>query len=217
MPVRIGAVSPMDNAMEAIGEAFAEQWPEAELFHVLDESLYLDFAGGKPQTDETGERLSKLLHYAADCRADGLLFTGSVFGRWVEAARADMDIPCLTSHEAMIEEAFTHGSRLGILTTVAGSLKCLVDDIDRYSKAQGQSVTITDHILDAARPIILSGDVETHDRMVAEAADQMTDCDCLMLGQFSMTNAMRLFTDMPERPVLTSAHTAVRKLKRLLG
>ena len=45
----------------------------------------------------------------------------------------------------------------------------------------------------------------------------MTDCDCLMLGQFSMTNAMRLFTDMPERPVLTSAHTAVRKLKRLLG
>ena len=53
--------------------------------------------------------------------------------------------------------------------------------------------------------------------MVAEAADQMTDCDCLMLGQFSMTNAMRLFTDMPERPVLTSAHTAVRKLKRLLG
>jgi hypothetical protein len=217
MPVRIGAVSPMDNAMEAIGEAFAEQWPEAELFHVLDESLYLDFAGGKPQTDETGERLSKLLHYAADCRADGLLFTGSVFGRWVEAARADMDIPCLTSHEAMIEEAFTHGSRLGILTTVAGSLKCLVDDIDRYSKAQGQSVTITDHILDAARPIILSGDVETHDRMVAEAADQMTDCDCLMLGQFSMTSAMRLFTDMPERPVLTSAHTAVRKLKRLLG
>lgn len=217
MPVRIGAVSPMDNAMEAIGEAFAEQWPEAELFHVLDESLYLDFAGGKPQTDETGERLSKLLHYAADCRADGLLFTGSVFGRWVEAARADMDIPCLTSHEAMIEEAFTHGSRLGILTTVAGSLKCLVDDIDRYSRAQGQSVTITDHILDAARPIILAGDVETHDRMVAEAADQMTDCDCLMLGQFSMTNAMRLFTDMPERPVLTSAHTAVRKLKRLLG
>ena len=47
MSVRIGAVSPMDNAMEAIGAAFAEQWPEAELFHVLDESLYLDFAGGK--------------------------------------------------------------------------------------------------------------------------------------------------------------------------
>ena len=217
MPVRIGAVSPMDNAMEAIGEAFAELWPEAELFHVLDESLYLDFAGGKPQTDETGERVSRLLHYAADCKADGPLFTGSVFGRWVEAARADMDIPCLTSHEAMIEEAFTHGARLGILTTVSGSLKCLVDDIDRYSKEHDKPITITDHIEDAARPIILAGDIETHDRMVADAADKMTDCDCLMLGQFSMANAISKFTDMPDRPVLTSPHTAVRKLKRLLG
>ena len=217
MPVRIGAVSPMDNAMDAISAAFAELWPEAELFHVLDESLYLDFAGGKPQTDETGERLSKLLDYAAGCHADGLLFTGSVFGRWVEAARSDMDIPCLTSHEAMIEEAFTHGSRLGILTTVSGSLKCLVDDIDRHSKERGKPVTVTAHVLDAARSIILAGDVETHDQMVADTADEMTDCDCLMLGQFSMTSAMRLFTDMPDRPVLTSAHTAVRKLKRLLG
>ena len=217
MPVRIGAVSPMDNAMDAIGEAFAALWPEAELFHVLDESLYLDFAGGTPQTDETGERVSRLLHYAADCHADGLLFTGSVFGRWVEAARADMDIPCLTSHEAMIEEAFTHGSRLGILTTAPGSLKCLVEDIDRYSKDQGKPVTVTDHIEDSARPIILAGDVETHDQMVAAAADKIIDCDCLMLGQFSMTGAISRFTDMPDRPVLTSAHTAVRKLQRLLG
>ena len=217
MPVRIGAVSPMDNAMDAISEAFEEIWPEAELFHVLDESLYLDFAGGKPQNEETGTRLSSLMHYAADCRADGLLFTGSVFGRWVEAAREDMDVPCLTSHEAMIEEAFETGARLGILTTAPGSLKCLVEDIDRYSKKTGKAVTITDHIEDAARPIILAGDIETHDRMVADAADRMTDCDCLMLGQFSMTSAIRLFTEVPQRPVLTSAHTAARKLKRLLG
>ena len=53
--------------------------------------------------------------------------------------------------------------------------------------------------------------------MVADAADRMTDCDCLMLGQFSMTNAIKLFTDIPDRPVLTSAHSAVRKLKRLLA
>ena len=70
---------------------------------------------------------------------------------------------------------------------------------------------------DAARPIILAGDVETHDRMVADAADRMTECDCLMLGQFSMTSAVKQFTDMPHRPVLTAPHTSVRKLKRLLG
>jgi hypothetical protein len=45
----------------------------------------------------------------------------------------------------------------------------------------------------------------------------MTECDCLMLGQFSMTSAVKQFTDMPHRPVLTAPHTSVRKLKRLLG
>jgi Asp/Glu/hydantoin racemase len=216
MTVRIGIVSPMDNAMVAVNEVFEELWPEAEIFNLLDESLYLDFAGGKPQTEETGVRVAKLLHYAAECGADGMMFTGSVFGRWVRAARADIAVPCLTSHEAMIEEAFETGSRLGILVTAPGSLKCLVEDIDVHSKETGKAVTITDHIEDAARPIILAGDLETHDRMVADAADRMTDCDCLMLGQFSMTSAMKLFRDMPDRPVLTSSHAAVRKLKRLL-
>jgi hypothetical protein len=216
MPARIGIVSPMAIAMEAVSDVFRLEWPEAEVFNVLDESLYLDFAGGRPQTQETGERLSTLLHYAADCHADGIMFTGSVFARWVRAARTDIGVPCLTSHEAMIEEAFEAGSRLGILVTAPGSLKCLVEDIDVYSKETGKAVTITDHIEDAARPFILAGDLETHDRMVAAAADRMTDCDCLMLGQFSMTSAIAKFKDIPGRSVLTSAHAAVRKLKRLL-
>src|SRR3546814_10856400 len=115
----------MAIASAAIADAFAEIWPEAQPVSLLDESLYLDFAGGRPQSAETGDRVSKLLHYAADCRADGLVFTGSVFGRWVEAARGDIGVPCLPSYEAMIEEAFALGDRFGILTTAAGTLRCL--------------------------------------------------------------------------------------------
>lgn len=217
MTARITVVSPMDLAMEIVGEAFAEIWPEAQVVNLLDESLYADFAGGKPQTEETGRRLSELLHYAADCGPDGMIFVGSVFGRWVEAARVDIDIPCLTSYEAMIEEAFTHGDRFGILTTAAGTLKCLVEDVDRYSKEHGLTCSITDHIEDAARPVILAGDIETHDRMVAAAAAKMTDCDVLMLGQFSMGNAAKVIADVPGRPVLTAPQAGVRKLRRLLG
>ncbi|HCP01633.1 MAG TPA: hypothetical protein DIT35_09090 [Rhodospirillaceae bacterium] len=117
----------------------------------------------------------------------------------------------------MIEEAVALGSRLGILTTASGSLKCLVEDIGRYTKQQGKSVIIKEHVEAAARPVILSGDIDTHDELVASAANKITDCDCLMLGQFSMTGAVKRFADMPQRPVLTSAHAAVRKLKRQLG
>ena len=121
------------------------------------------------------------------------------------------------SFEAMIEEAFACGDRFGILVTAPGTLKCLIEDIDRYSRAHNLTCSITDHIEDAARPIILAGDIETHDRMVAAAAAKMTDCDCLMLGQFSMGRAAQAIADVPGRPVLTAPEAGVRKLKRLLG
>ena len=52
--------------------------------------------------------------------------------------------------------------------------------------------------------------------MVAAAAAKMTDCDCLMLGQFSMDTAAKKIAEVPGRPVLTAPRTAVEKLKRLL-
>ena len=214
---RIGIVSPMAIASEAVTAAFAELWPEAEPINLLDESLYADFAGGKGVTDETYRRVATLLQYSQDCGAKGIVFTGSVFGRTVEAGRENLSVPVLTSHEAMIEEAFKCGSRFGILTTAAGSLRCLADDIERHAQVNGLSYTLTDHIEDAARPVILAGDFERHDQMVAAAADKMTDCDCLLLGQFSMDQAAKKFADVPGRPVLTPPRTAVEKLKRLLA
>jgi Asp/Glu/hydantoin racemase len=117
----------------------------------------------------------------------------------------------------MIEAAFECGSRFGILTTAAGSLRCLADDIARYAEERDLSFTMIDHIEDAARPVILAGDIERHDEMVAAAAAKMTDCDCLLLGQFSMETSAKKIADVPGRPVLTPPRTAVQKLKRLLG
>ncbi len=213
--IRIGVVSPMAMANDTASQAFDELWPEAEIVNLLDESLYADFAG-KEITDETYRRIAVLLQYSQDSGAQGLVFTGSVFGRPVEAARKNLSVPVLTCHEAMIEAAFECGSRMGILTTAAGSLRCLADDIERYAQANGLSYTLTDHIEDAARPVILAGDMERHDDMVAEAAAKITDCDCLMLGQFTMAPAAKKIADVPGRPVLTAPHTAVLKLKRLL-
>jgi len=215
--IRIGVVSPMAIANDTVGEAFAELWPEAEIINLIDESLYADFAGGKQVTEETYRRVAILLQYSQDSGARGIVFTGSVFGRVVEAGREKLSVPVLTSHEAMIEAAFERGSRFGILTTAAGSLRCLADDIERYAQANGLSYTLTDHIEDAARPVILAGDMDRHDEMVAAAAAKMTDCDCLLLGQFSMARAAKQFAEVPGRPVLTPPHTAVEKLKRLLA
>ena len=218
--VRIGVVSPTDVAFPTIGDAFERIWPEAQPIRLLDDSLYADFvdgdfAVGARMPDEAFGRVAALLRYSRDTRADGIIFCGSVFGRLVEAGRAGFDIPVLTSYEGMIEEAFGCGRRLGVLATTAGTVACLSDDIARHAKARGFDYSIVTGVAEGAFPKMLDGDIEGHDAMVVAAAAGMTDCDCLMLGQFSMGLVPAKIADVPGRPVLTAPHAAVRKMKSL--
>ena len=54
------------------------------------------------------------------------------------------------------------------------------------------------------------------DRLIAEAAAEMTDVDVLILEKFTMSGARDAIAEVPGRPVLTAPNEAVKKLRRLL-
>ena len=220
--IRIGVLSPVDVAFLAVKDAFAELWPEAKVVCLLDESLYADFINPDftvdPQLpDEAYARIADLFRYSRKSGADGIIFCGSVFGALVEAGREGLDFPVLTSFEGMIEAAFAQGPRLGIVSSAEGSLTCLSDDVARYAEAHGHDYTIVSHIADGAFQKVLAGDRDGADAMVVDAAARLTECDSLMLAQFSMGSAAAKIADLPGRPVLTAPQGAVEKLKRLLA
>jgi len=217
MPVRIGIVAPMLITIEPMMSAFSEIWPEAQPLAIADETLYADFAGGKPITDETYSRVASLMRHAATTRCDGLVFTGSVFGDPVRRVRDEFDVPVLTSYEAMIDEAFDAGSRFAILSTAPGGMKALIGDVEAEAERRGTAITIDNHVAAEARAPIIAGDVATHDRIVVAAADRMIDYDCLMFAQVSMGLVAKQVTPVPGRPVLTAAEATVRKFRTLLG
>jgi len=72
-------------------------------------------------------------------------------------------------------------------------------------------------VVDGAFEILLEGDRPAHDDLVVASAAAMTDCDSLMLGQFSMGLVPRKITPMEGRPVFTAPYTAVAKLKAELA
>ncbi|MBO6782937.1 MAG: hypothetical protein JJ899_06655 [Alphaproteobacteria bacterium] len=219
---RIGVVSPTEVAFPTVRAAFEELWPDAQPVCVLDQSLYADFINAdmtvpEVMPDEAYERIARLLRYAEESGADAIIFCGSVFGRLVEAGREGMGVPVLTSYEGMIEAAFAEGNRLGILATTPGTIKCLSDDIERYAAAHGLDYTIASGVAEGAFETLLDGDRDGHDDIVVASAAQMTDCDSLMLGQFSMGLVPRKITPVPGRPVFTAPETAVAKLKSMLA
>jgi hypothetical protein len=61
-----------------------------------------------------------------------------------------------------------------------------------------------------------AGRRDAHDRLVAAAVERAVDCDALVVSMISMIPAVLAVPPLPGRTVLTSANTAVAKLKALV-
>ena len=215
---RIGLVHALHASIAPIEAAFLESWPEAETVSLYDQSLYADFNKTRKLTPEIFRRIEGLLRFSRETGAEAILFTGSLFGDPVEAAREKLDVPVLTAYEAMIEEAFASAERprLGMLSTAAGTADMMSTDIKEYAEANGREYELDSRFVAGAIDALLWGDREEHDELVAAAAAQLGDCDALLLAQFSMAPVAKRLPPVEGRKVLSSPGSAVAKLKRLL-
>jgi hypothetical protein len=105
---------------------------------------------------------------------------------------------------------------MGMVATTQSTVDCLSDDVARYAAANGLDYSITAQVAEGAFQTLLDGDRDGHDAIVVAAAETITDCDSLLLGQFSMGLVPQKITPVAGRPVLTAPHTAVAKMRALL-
>jgi hypothetical protein len=209
--MRIALIHALQHSLQPIAASFAKLWPEAELMNLLDDSLSTDLAREGGLTRGMTERFLKLGRYASGTGAEAILFTCSAFGPCIEAvARAERPIPVLKPNEAMIEQAVAKGRRIGLLSTFAPTLASMPREFP-------ESVQVVPKLADGALTALNRGDAAEHDRLIAEAARALRDCDVIALAQFSMARAAPLVAQASSQPVLTSPESAVRKLREMLS
>jgi hypothetical protein len=209
--MRIALVHALKHSIVPIEAAFASHWPEARLMNLLDDSLSADVARDGGITAAMTERFLKLGRYAKGAGADAILFTCSAFGVCIEAvAREQAPMPVLKPNEAMIEQAIGKGRRIGLLSTFAPTLLSMPPEFPG-------SVEIVPKLAEGALAALDRGDRAEHDRLVAEAAKDLRDCDLIALAQYSMAPAASLVAEASGRPVVTTPDSAVLKLKQALS
>lgn len=214
---RIALIHATSVAIQPIGEAFHQLWPAARITHLLEDSLAADLAAEGRLTERMIERFIALARYAQGCGADAVLFTCSAFGVAIEAAAAAVAIPVLKPNEAMLEEALTAGTRIGLLATFEPSIPSLKAELEQMAETRKIPLEIMTRAVPAALTALHAGSSADHDRLIADAAHEIGDCDALILGQFSMASAARAIPVRPRRKVLTSPGSAVTRLKELLA
>lgn len=216
MPNRIALIHAVTVAIEPVEAAFGKLWPEVERVNLLDDSLSVDRAKSPDLTPAINDRIARLGAYARDIGADGILFTCSAFGAAIEAVARAARVPVLKPNEAMFEAALATGRRIGMLATFERSIPSMEAEFRELANASGSAATLQSICVPAAMVALQKGDAATHNRMLAEAAPDLRDCDAILLAQFSTSRAAEAVQARVSCPVLTSPGTAVTKLKRAI-
>jgi aspartate/glutamate racemase len=211
---RIALVHAVTVAIVPVAAAFAEQWPEAKTFNVLDDSLSPDRAADAQLTAAMSSRIDALAHYAASTGADGILFTCSAFGPAIEAAARSLPVPVLKPNEAMFEQALAQGRRVGMLATFAPSVESMEAEFRELATLRGADATITTVFVHDPMASLKAGDADRHNALLAAAAPRLAECDVLLLAHFSTSRARDAVTAASAAPVLTSPHAAVDLLRK---
>jgi len=217
MSARIALIHATRAAIGPVETAFAGLWPAAEIWNLLDESLSREIDAAGELTQALTDRFIDLGTYVKDTGVDGILFTCSAFGPAIDECARRFDIPAMKPNQALLETALEGGGTIGLLATHPPTLPNMKAQLEMLAEETGRRVNVRAVLAEGAWAHLGAGDQAAHDAVVIETAKQLSGCDCIALGQFSMAQLADAIQAAVTPPVLSSPHTAVAKMKALLG
>src|SRR5205085_7606092 len=180
--------------VEPIRAAFERHWPQARCMNLLDDSLSVDRAEAGQLTDAMVQRFVELASYAQRTGCGGILFTCSAFGPAIEVAARATGLPTLKPNEAMFEQALAVKARgatlkLGLLATFEASIASMASELQAMARARGTVLALRSVFVPEPMDDLAQGRPADHHRKISAAARELSDCDAVMLAQFSMAAA----------------------------
>lgn len=214
--VRIGLIHAVQVAIQPVEDAFVKHWPEVERINLFDDSLSPDRERDGELTASMTRRVAALADYAFSAGANAVLYTCSAFGEAIDAVKRQHLAPVLKPNEAMFEEALACGARIGMLATFEPSVASMQAEFEAVAQADGRRVKLETICVPEAMAALKAGDSATHNRLLTDAAVNLTGCDALMLAHFSTSRAAAAVAANVKCPVLTSPGSAVLALRRAI-
>ena len=203
--------------MEAAIRAFSSEWPDARVSNLLDDSLFAWVREAGGVVPEMYEVFRDLTRHMVGRGADGILFTCSAFRPVIDACIEAFRVPILKPNDAMIDKALDVGARLAIMATVGPTIPSISVEIEEVAAARGKKVELVPYYVDQAFDALANGDVATHDRLVAERAREIKDCDAIVLAQFTLSRAVPAVQAVNKTPVVNSPGAAVARMREMVS
>ena len=199
-------------------ELSRREMPEAEVFHMVDESLIKNTIRQQKLTTTTIRRVIGMVGSAREGGADAVAVTCSSIGPAVSLAQRLFDFPVIRVDDAMAELAVRSARRIGVAATLRTTLEPTVALLREKAAAARREVEVLDSLCEGAFEAVLAGDTATHDRILGDFLGHLVkQVDVVVLAQASMARVVANLPPDPARvPILSSPELAVRSLRSAL-
>ncbi len=204
--------------VEPLTKLFAELMPEVNVNHIADSSLIKEVIANNEVTPAVRRRLLAYYNAAADAGADVVFNTCSSVGDVADYGNQYARIPVFRIDQPMAAEAVAKYDRIGVISTLPTTLDPTCRLLQKEARKAGRAVTLVEGLADGAFAAGQSGDGETHDRLIAEAAGRIaSQVDAFVLAQGSMARMEQRLSELTGKPVLSSPVLGVKGLRKFLG
>ncbi|NQX28924.1 hypothetical protein HQQ81_16370 [Microbacteriaceae bacterium VKM Ac-2854] len=214
----IAIVSAVSAAIPPAVEAFAELFPAARVWNILDDRLLVEIDERGSLTPELAERMQRLIQHAVTEGADGVLLSCSIYGSVAHAVAGTVPVPVLGADDAGFAAVIASGHRRILL--VAPASAPLIDSTERLTAAAlaaDASLEIIPVVAQGAAGLARSGDVAGLSRLLVEAVARVDDAvDAVLLGQYSLAPAADALAEATGLPVYATPQRAALALKAAL-
>jgi Asp/Glu/hydantoin racemase len=200
--------------------AFDECFPEADLWHLLDDRLVSDAEQAGGLVPPLRRRMLSLIGHAISGGADGVLLTCSMYGPVARLATQLWDRPVAGSDEAMYQRVVAERpARVAVL----GSLETAVaDSTGRLRRVLAEAgadpgTEVLGVLCPGAAAAAMAGDHQALLASLRSGAEPLAGTvDVVLLGQYSLAGVHGALEAALGVPVWSPPHVAAELLRRRL-
>lgn len=204
---------------EALCQLFAEILPQAQLQHIIDDSLLAEVSAAGHVTPGVQARMNSYVMNAASLKPDLIFNQCSSVGEAFDCAVKQTDCRTLKIDWPMAQRAAElcpSGGKIGVVATVSSTLAPSTRLVEKAIAESGKEIDTEPKLIDGALAMLMSGNREQHNMLVKQAVVELSrSCNVIVLAQGSMLVLEELLNDIPV-PVLTSPRLAVERARDML-
>ncbi|MGV9799665.1 aspartate/glutamate racemase family protein [Mycobacterium sp. NPDC003449] len=216
---RIALVSAVPAAIPPAAQAFAAEFPAADVWNILDDRLLND-ANARGGLDEgLIARMQRLIAHAVDERADAVLLTCSLYGPVAQQVARTAPIPVLAPDESAFAQIAREGyPRVLVVSSFAAAAEDSTRRLGTELARAGVATTLDSVVVSEAKAATEAGDQDGLERALIDRLTPLApEFDAVFLSQYSLAPAGRVLAAALGLPVVSGPESAARRLAGLLS